>query len=205
MTSPLHKMSKAECLAELGSRGYPGVGASLGVVELRAMVKQSRIEEGLLHTDDPMVTFRKMNKKDLAAACQERQICCKPSSTTGELQQLLRKWYIQSGTPAMVLDYGRHQGLTFAEAYEAQEPYVSHTLQIFTTSEDCPIQLQRFATWCMGTTKQGDVCVETDRAGEQAKCLEAAIEVLEETVRALRIGNNQSAEGSSTTSEWQVL
>lgn len=197
-------MSKSDCVLELKQRQFP-LKDSLSVVELRALVRESRIEEGLAHNGCPMVAFRKMQKAKLAEECLERSICLKSGATVGDMLLALRDWYINSGSDDDVLDFGRHKGLTFREVFAKHQQYVANSLHVYNVTEDCPLQLQRFGRWCLKERSRSQAC-EEDRPQAVQK-LEVAIAALGDAIQCMTIGRQPGEHASSaarSSSDWHL-
>lgn len=204
MAIPPSQMSKSDCVLELSQRNFP-MKASLSVIELRALVKESRVEEGLACNSCPMVSFRKMQKAELVEACLERSIVMKSGATVGDMLLALRDWYINSGSDDAELDFGRHKGLTYRQVLAKHQQYVANSMQVYKVTEDCPLQLERFVRWCLKESSQCQA-LEADKPQAVQK-LQEAIAALGEAIQCMTI-HGQPVEPTSSTaqssSDWHL-
>ena len=116
-------LTKAECLQELAAFQV-AVSADLSVPELRSMVKQSRIDAGLM-TDrrktevTVMSQIEKGTLSQLRAFAQEHQVGHPNVIEHGALRLHLRLWVLRHGQ-----HFGRHKGRTFGQIWQEDAQYV---------------------------------------------------------------------------------
>jgi hypothetical protein len=159
MDIPLAKyyhMNKDECIAELKADGAK-VDRSFGREELRAMLKTSRIERGLIadqYIKDEMKEMLKWKKIHLMEMSRSVGMTVTNKSTMGAMQSSFRAHLLGSGMANTEMEFGAHSNLTYMEVATSKADYCEWATKTAEESETPHWKLLRFVYWLAKTNDQ---------------------------------------------------
>lgn len=170
---PHYLLNKDECIKELQAMGSPIPMAGITVPELRTLVKEQRISEGVIlpdKRDEFMPQMAKAKSPELLEMCNSRGIPLGKKPTVGEMRLRLRNWYIQQGTNQTVLNIGKFAGKTFQELMIQHPDYVAWAQEeVLHREENADWRLRQLASWSIRMEREPTVKPAKEDAQKVAK------------------------------------
>ena len=99
--------------------------------------------------DDMMNRILKGKLSELKVFAEEHKINYPEGLSHGELRLYLRKWLYRSGTEDQEINFGRHRGKTFLQAFQQDEQYFQWALTEVKTKPTAGWQLAQLVTWAV--------------------------------------------------------
>ena len=201
-------LTKAECLQELAAFEV-AVSADLSVPELRSMVKQSRIDAGLM-TDrrktevTVMSQIEKGTLSQLRAFAQEHQVGHPNVIEHGALRLHLRLWVLRHGQESTIAHFGRHKGRTFGQIWQEDAQYVQWAVDETVAKTDAGWGLVQLAVWGVNSGKipdpfDQDMVQQNMRNKSLPPTCFAAVMLLDDTMFEIKGDADSKAEAKTTS------
>ena len=121
-------LTKKECLAELQAFQVV-VSSDLTIQELRFMVKQTRIQEGLMedrkgNKTTMMSMIEQASLAGLRKLASEHKVGFPSSMEHGALRLHMRQWTIRSAPEKTIVHFGKHKGKSLEAIWNNDAQYV---------------------------------------------------------------------------------
>ena len=138
---------------------------SITVPELRTLVKERRIQEGLYQPrgaqNNIMKEIAQAKKDELKEMCISRSISVSNNPTVGEMRLRLRVSVIDQGTNDTVLEIGKHAGMTFQEIFLSHPSYIEWAKsEVAKETGDPDWRLRQLVSWSHRMEEHQEVVTE---------------------------------------------
>ena len=153
-------LTKKECLQELASFQVP-VTNDLSIQELRALVKNNRVNLGLMvdrrAVDNSLMNqVEKGNLGTLKSFANQHQVGFPTHMELGELRLHLRKWVVRNGRDETLIHFGKHHGKCFHQVWQKDSQYVAWSVKEAVAQPEAHWRLVQLATWAVLSGKVPD-------------------------------------------------